>query len=110
MPMQRKVFRIEMMQPSDAVDAAGGEPISVQQSQEIIDELQALRSLMEQRMPAPARSAENPAGGLRELKNETEAIYRAITRTLQEIARVQAGAFPAADGARAARELDAVVE
>src|SRR5581483_5193832 len=112
MPVQRKVFRIEMMQPVGAAHGSGATALSKQQMQEILNELQGLRSLIERRTPAPAPGRnETPAtDDLRALRHETDAIYLAITRTRQEIARVQAGAFDVTGGAPVTRELDAVVD
>jgi chemotaxis protein CheZ len=122
MPVRQKSFRIEKMTP-------GGEPRSVApdsvlptvaspalQHHEVLDELKALRALIEQRPPA-AIGSENDSkndlitlGDLNTLKSETGSIHRAITRTMQELASLHFGAFGNTGHGRASRELDAVVD
>ena len=46
---------------------------------------------------------------LRQLKNETDTIHRAINRTKQEIAALHVHGLNAPESGRVARELDAVV-
>jgi chemotaxis protein CheZ len=114
MPAQRKVFRIEQMMPGAAPAPAGapaGAPSGLQQ-QEILTELKALRDLIERRIQAapdidPKAVAAN---GLRQLKDETDTIHRAIGRTKHEIATLHASAFDGVGTAVVARELDAVTE
>ena len=48
------------------------------------------------------------ASGLRQLKDETDTIHRAITRTKQEIAALHVNGLNRPDTGRAFRELDAV--
>jgi chemotaxis protein CheZ len=48
------------------------------------------------------------AYGLRQLKDETDSIHRAIARTKEEIAALHIGALDHPPGGRASRELDAV--
>ena len=126
MPVRQKTFRIEQMTP-------GGEPRSVApngvapsgagsafQHHEVLSELKALRDLIEHRAPATAQigsDSENKSkndqitvGDLNKLKNETDSIHRAISRTMQELANLHFGAFGAAGHGRASRELDAVVD
>jgi chemotaxis protein CheZ len=110
MPVQRKIFRIEQMGPLATPAAAfAGSAVSERHQQEILTELKALRDLMErpERSPATEAGALNPID-LRELKDETSTIARAISRTKQEIAALQASAINGPG--RVARELDAVVE
>src|SRR5690242_11245696 len=94
MPLPRKVFRIEQMQPAAMPGALVAPPNMSLPHQEILCELQALRHLIERRC---ARST------------GTGAIDDAIDRTKLEIAALHVGP---ADGsaARATRELDAVTE
>ena len=114
MPAQRKVFRIEQMMPGAApasVAAPAGAASGLQQ-QEILTELKALRDLIERRIQAaplvdPGTIAAN---GLRQLKDETDAIHRAISRTKHEIATLHEGAFDGVGTAVVTRELDAVAE
>jgi chemotaxis protein CheZ len=129
MPVRRKVFRIEEMlvageHPGN--DAAAPLP---QQQQRILAELAALRSLME-RQPDGApktfhdkishdkidgdktdgdKTGTGEIDHLRQLKNETDTIHRAINRTKQEIAALHVHGLNAPESGRVARELDAVV-
>ena len=122
MPVRRKVFRIEEMQLAGtrpgAAEAASVPP------QDILAELVALRGLLEGRRdgasniepnlepklePDNARAYDIEANGLRQLKNETDTIYRAITRTKQEIAALHVNGLNRPESGRVFRELDAVV-
>ena len=129
MPVRQKTFRIEKAtpggEPQSAVSAyaAPGSAISVLQHLEVLNELRALRDLMEQRTPAAPqgaggesesvpedrRSDQITVGDLNKLKSETDNIHRAISRTMQELASLHFGAFDAERG-RASSELDAVVD
>ena len=125
MPVRQKTFRIERL-------TAGGEPrsvvapggaISVFQHHEVLNELKALREMIEQRTPAAAQGAGSESenalkdiqsdqitlGDLNKLKSETDSIHRAISHTLREVASLHFGAFDVERG-RASRELDAVVD
>jgi chemotaxis protein CheZ len=92
MSVRRKVFRIEEMQ---GASARSDEPAPFEQQQrEMLAELAALRELITQRS-APANGGDNHGDGaqhpqqqqgLRQLKDETALIHRAITRTKEEIA------------------------
>jgi chemotaxis protein CheZ len=122
MPVQRKVFRIEQMSgaPTAIAPAAADAP----HHHEILAELKALQELIEhqtqaaQAVQAQALKAQESrksdtatleASGLRQLKDETDTIHRAIVHTKHEIATLHAGTFR--DGKpRATRELDAVVD
>src|SRR5262249_33191777 len=112
MPLRRKVFRIEEMQPvGERMDAAGATAVPQQQ---ILAELAALRGLMERQSDgAPPidndRLGRGEIDGLRQLKSETDSIHRAINRTKQEIAALHVHALNAPEKGRVARELDAVV-
>lgn len=124
MPVRQKTFRIEEMiapaAPRNAV-AANGASASLQHH-EILNELRALRDLIEhQRGTAPAKAngaghsprplkpEQMTVGDLNTLKSETDTIHRAISRTMRELASLQFGAFSDAGQGRASRELDAVV-
>ncbi|HWF95410.1 MAG TPA: chemotaxis protein [Xanthobacteraceae bacterium] len=129
MPVRQKTYRIEREtpggEPRSAVSAyaAPGGAISVLQHQEVLNELRALRDLIEQRTPAAPPGADSESesaprdhksdqitvGDLNKLKSETDSIHRAIRRTMQELASLHFGAFDA-DRGRASRELDAVVD
>ena len=120
MPVRRKVFRIETQLASVRPHVAEAATIP---PQHILSELAALRSLVEGRRDgAPKiehksehRSNGDKAGahgieasGLRQLKDETDTIHRAITRTKQEIAALHVNGLNRPDTGRAFRELDAV--
>jgi chemotaxis protein CheZ len=109
MPIQRKIFRIESMSaaPAAEIDRKATAP----QQHEILAELKALQKLIERQSGALRKAEPNALepNGLRQLKDETDTIHRAIMHTKQEIATLHAGTF--SDGKpRARRELDAVVD
>ena len=121
MPVRQKTFRIEQMiasgEPRAAPDAAG----SALKHNDVLNELKALRDLIEHQAPAiaPQIASDGEAGTAKEqitvgdlnkLKQETDSIHRAITRTMQELASLHFGAFADAGQGRASRELDAVVD
>jgi chemotaxis protein CheZ len=109
MPIQRKVFRIEQASPVN-MTAGMLEDVSPAERQEILAELKALHDLLERRSSTSNGTAEPPASDdLRQLKSDTDAIYRALNRTKQEIAALHVNAF-GPPPARMTRELDAVVE
>jgi chemotaxis protein CheZ len=135
MPVRQKTFRIEKMTPAGgAASAASENAAACLQHQDVLDELKALRGLIEQRAPEAPQVENEPqpnsafkSGSKREskresnrdqitlddltkLKNETDSIHRAVTHTMQELASLHFGAFANAGHARASRELDAVVE
>jgi chemotaxis protein CheZ len=121
MPVRQKSFRIEQMTTSgeprsvapDSVPIGGA--VSTLRHEEVLDELRALRALIEQR-PSAAASESDPKndqitlGDLNTLKSETGSIHRAITRTMRELASLHFGAFGNTGQGRASRELDAVVD
>jgi chemotaxis protein CheZ len=110
MAVQRKVFRIEQMAgvatpaTSPAADSSTAPPPP---HRDILDELTALRALIERRdgnATAPAETAE-----WRKLREDTDSIQRAISRTKHELATLHVGAFEGATS-NVTRELDAVAE
>lgn len=112
MPVRRKVFRIEEMwldvqRRGRATRHAGNrsEPAS-----DFIAEQRALRERAEQKPahPSPA-DCTTGAEGLRQLKDETDSIFRAIRETKQEIAALHLCGLSEAEGSGIRRELDAVV-
>jgi chemotaxis protein CheZ len=124
MPVRRKVFRIETQLPAELQNVAETATVPPQQ---ILGELAALRSLVEGRRDSPpkidvragakidTKTAADNAGpvdlatfSLRQLKDETDTIHRAITRTKQEIAALHVNGLNRPDTGRAFRELDAV--
>ena len=130
MPVRQKIFRIEQLTPraeppgaaQSGAAAAGtvfGGNGSALQHHEVLSELKALRDLIERRSTtAPLASDSETAFkndqmsvvDLNNLKNETNSIHRAISRTMQEVASLHFGTFGAAGRGRASRELDAVVD
>jgi chemotaxis protein CheZ len=125
MPMRQKTFRIEQMtkgiESRDRVAASAAGPSGASatlQHQEVLTELRALRDLIEHSAPTLAPQVESTVephdqmtvGDLNKLKNETDSIHRAISRTMQELASLHFGTFRGADRGRASRELDAVVD
>jgi len=125
MPVRQKTFRIERATAGGEPrsDVAPGGAISVHQHHEVLNELRALREVIEQRTPAAPQSAgsasenapkDHPSdqitvGDLNKLKSETDSIHRAISHTMREVASLHFGAFDVERG-RASRELDAVVD
>jgi chemotaxis protein CheZ len=110
-PAPRKIFRIEMTNPAAAVAAwSGHEAPSSANQQEILTELKSLHELLARRnAPATASPTDRAAvGGLRQLKDETDAIQCAISRTRDELATLDLSGFDAGGG-RVLRELGAVV-
>jgi chemotaxis protein CheZ len=114
MPVRRKVFRIEEMQHAGSRPSVPeSAPTSLQQ--QILDELATLRELIKQRPDrvvggdADRTSGNVEAEGLRQLKDETDTIQRAINRTKHEIATLHVNGLNAPESGRAVRELDAVV-
>jgi chemotaxis protein CheZ len=115
MPVRQKTFRIEQMiasgEPRAAHDAGG----SALQHNDVLNELKALRDLIEHQTPTTAPQIGRDGdlitvGDLNRLKTETDVIHRAISRTMQELASLHFGAFGDAGHGRASRELDAVVD
>jgi chemotaxis protein CheZ len=120
MPVRQKTFRIEKSTPAGAAPRAPDGTAARLRHQDVLDELKALRDLIEQRAPAAARIENEPKketksepitiDDLTKLKYETDSIHRAVRHTMQELASLHFGAFGPAGRVRASRELDAVVE
>jgi chemotaxis protein CheZ len=94
MPVRRKVFRIEEMRRMAPARAF---------------------ALAEAPAPAAERDARPCPGpdardGLRELKDETDSIFRAINRTKQEIAALHVSGLNSEGNGRVRQELDAVMD
>src|SRR5579872_3123966 len=101
MPVRQKTFRIEQStrrgEPLSAAPAGAvfGSNGSALQHDELLSELKALRDLIEQRTTAApigsdgekeSKNDQMTVGDLNKLKNETNSIHRAISRTMQEVA------------------------
>ncbi len=110
MPVRRKVFRIEQVNPlNTAAGALDDARLSADDRTEILAELKALHELVERRSAgASARVEACAIDELRRLKSETDAIHVALNNTKQEIAALHLNAF-GPPPARMTRELDAVV-
>jgi chemotaxis protein CheZ len=110
MPVQRKVFRIEQIgiAAGPATLAAAKQHPELPHD-EILGELQALRTLLERcggggRVPHPDGG---PTSDFDQFKSEASAVHEAIARIKQEIVALRVGPFEGGPG-RATRELDAV--
>ncbi len=110
MPVRRKIFRIEQVNPlNTAASALDDARLSADDRTEILAELKALHELVERRNAgASARVEACAIDELRRLKSETDAIHVALNNTKQEIAALHLNAF-GPPPARMTRELDAVV-
>jgi chemotaxis protein CheZ len=110
MPVPQKIFRIETLGTRTHARATAGATVPATASNgEVLAEIRALRELIEQRNALPAQAALMTAADLSHLKDETDAIHRAISRTIRELASLHFGTFDGAEG-RARRELDAVAD
>ena len=112
MPVRRKVFRIEMMQSNGAAPGVSADMADATlQHEAALAELKALRDLLAQRAAGALKIKRDrmTAGDLDQLKNETDSIHRAISRTMQELATLHSGTFTDGEG-YASRELDAVAD
>jgi chemotaxis protein CheZ len=96
MPFRRKVFRIEEMCRVPARTQAptpDAVPVDASDAHEM----------------AVAPHGDAGVDGLRQLKDETDSIFRAINRTKQEIAALHVSGLSGAENGRVRQELDAVV-
>jgi chemotaxis protein CheZ len=113
MPIQRKVFRIEQMMPLETRSTLSSDAVKERPPQrEILAELQALRTLIEQRPFGRTHDDHSSAASseLHRLKEETEGIRRAIDQTRNELAMLQARAVDGEGHPQVARQLDAVTK
>ena len=110
MPVQRKVFRIEQIGIGGGARPRWLLPSRTRNlpHDEILGELQALRTLLERcgggRVPHPDAG---PTGDFDQFNSEASAVHEAIARIKQEIVALRVGPFEGGPG-RATRELDAV--
>jgi chemotaxis protein CheZ len=118
MPVRQKTFRIEQTNPSREPPSLPPEGAGSALQHQVLNELKALRDLIEQRPPAVAARIESEStskcdrvsvSALNTLRSETDSIHRAISHTMQELMSLHFGAFSDAGAGRASRELDAVV-
>jgi chemotaxis protein CheZ len=113
MSAQRKVFRIEetMRSAIEPHDAPGADVPII--PHDVIEELRALRALMEHHMPdgnRPRPAPDVPASEARNLKIELDVIGDAIKQTRTEIVSLQDQGFDSTRVSRVAKELDAVFD
>jgi chemotaxis protein CheZ len=112
MRAQRKIFRIEetMRAASDPQDALAPDAQAI--PSEVIEQLNALRALMERRSPdqATATTVAAPVQEARKLKIELDVISDAIKQTRSEIISLQDQGFDSTRVSRVGKELDAVFE
>jgi chemotaxis protein CheZ len=99
MPIRRKVFRIEELSFAGRASAA---------AQRIHDQRDHPSDAGARQAMSQTSVAAIGASGLRQLKDETDTIHRAIVRTKQEIATLHASGFSNMEHGRVVRELDAV--
>ena len=95
MPVQRKVFRIEQIDMAAAPAAvAAAKPNPELPHDEILGELQALRTLLERcgggRVPHPDGG---PTSDFDQFKSEASAVHEALARIKQEIVALRVGPF-----------------
>jgi chemotaxis protein CheZ len=95
MPIRRKIFRIEEMH-------FAGRAAAVAKRDQNARDAGARHGMSQSSVEAIG------ASGLRQLKDETDTIHRAIVRTKQEIATLHASGFSNMEHGRVVRELDAV--
>jgi chemotaxis protein CheZ len=118
MPAQRKLFRIEQIHPitMPAALVAGGAVAGPHYQdvfeRDVLAELKTLRDLIERRTGGGhvLDASTGEPSGPHQLRDNTDTIHRALSRTKQEVAALYAGAFSDAGRPRATRELDAVVD
>jgi chemotaxis protein CheZ len=115
MPVRRKVFRIESMQVEHAEkNTAVDDASSHHPKEDILAELKALRELIERQMagasaPPQLEPDRITVREMNMLKHEADSMRRAISRTMQELADLDVGAFNDRAEEHASRQLDAVV-
>jgi len=110
MGANRKIFRIEAMNPRVSAFKPGGAAASPDHG-EIMAELRALRSII-----APQEVTQkvlddykNEMAEAHKLKAELDLIYEAINKTKKEIATLHVSGFEGPEMARVTHELDAIV-
>jgi chemotaxis protein CheZ len=112
MTRPQKVFRIEHHARSAVAGPESAEPKAP--AREIIDEIRALRSLIEAPNDSLSRKVvdafRRELGEAQRMKAELDAIQEAIERTKHEIATVQTSGFRGSQMIRVTGELDAIVQ
>jgi chemotaxis protein CheZ len=112
MPVRRKIFRIEETNLAGRASPAAGETqSSTPGRRQVHGEPDTRGETCARCLDAASKADVETIGatGLRALRDETDTIHRAITRTRQEIATLHANGFSGMENGRVFRELDAVV-
>ena len=120
MALRQKVYKIESfiaggesagdMQGASAAAVVSGSSID---SRTILDELRAIRRMVEPTSEITSKTIESFKAELAEahkIRAELEEIYAAIERTKQEIATLHTTGFKGAQMVRVTGELDAIVQ
>jgi len=105
----RKVFRIEALK---AVESAGDEGRGEARHQELLDEIRALRRMVQPTQELGEKALEQLRRDQAEamkIKAEMDLIYEAINRTKREIATLHVSGCNGRELSRVTNELDAVV-
>ncbi len=106
----RKVFRIEALNAT--VAAAGGDGRGEERHQELVEEIRALRRLIQPTQELGEKALEQlrrDQAEARKIKAEMDLIYEAINRTKREIATLHVSGCNGQELSRVTNELDAVV-
>jgi chemotaxis protein CheZ len=114
MPVQRRVFRIEeSVRPHSAESVAVSADANGPLHREFMNELQALRKLMQPHVPpvdhAALEKARAQIAEAQSYKHELGLIYAAVGRTREEMTALGVDAQTSDKTARASRELAAIV-
>jgi chemotaxis protein CheZ len=110
--VRQKIFRVERSHNHEPLVAFPGPTSSAPQHVEIMNELRALRALIDPRQAHDTQQIEAQRAKLAEfqkLKDELDLVYDAINRTKQEIATLHVSGLHGPEMARAAGELGAIV-
>jgi chemotaxis protein CheZ len=109
---RRKVFRVESMRNNGRTAVHTGDADPVMRHQEVMAELQTLRSLVkpaEQVTQQMIDAYKQQIAEASKLKGELDLIYEAINRTKKEIATLHVTGFEGPEMSRVTNELDAIV-
>lgn len=110
---RRKTFRIEAVNELRGQPRAGGPLVPALPHQEIMNELKALRAIVEPREAVSQHVLDAYKAQITEaqkLKTELDIISDAIENTKKEIAALHVAGFEGPEMVRVTHELDAVVE
>src|SRR5688500_3514792 len=107
---RRKVFRVESMRNNGRTAVHTGDADPVMRHQEVMAELQTLRSLVkpaEQVTQQMIDAYKQQIAEASKLKGELDLIYEAINQTKKEIATLHVTGFEGPEMPRVTNELDA---